>query len=110
MSLNVKHEDLSETEKDMMHFMAKRLGFDHFIFAGYDSEEFAKHVLSKGLYEFGAPKIGICGHKAGLAFIIARILCDFDFSVELRRAVHSIINTVETRREMQRGQGHTKGD
>ena len=108
--MDVKHEDMTDTEKDMMHFMAKRLGFDHFIFAGYDSVEFSKHILSKGLYEFGAPKIGICGHKAGLAFIIARILCDFDFSYELRRAVHSIINTVETLRQMNSGQSDQDGD
>ena len=106
MPLDVEHEDLSEAERDMMHFMAKRLGFDHFIFAGYDSVEFSKHILSKGLYEYGAPKIGMCGHKAGLAYMIARMLCDFPFSYELRRAVHSIINTVETRRQMKDGTGH----
>ena len=100
MPLDVKHEDLSETEIRQMHFMANRLGFDHFIFAGYDSEEFTKHILSKGLYEYGAPKIAMHGNKAGLAYIIARMLCDFPFSYELRRAVHSIINNVETRRQM----------
>jgi len=96
----VNHPELSETEKRQMHFMAKRLGFDHFIIAGHDSEEFRKHVLSRGYYEPGAPKIGIHGSLAGTAYIIARILTDFPFSDELRRSVHSIINTVLTGREI----------
>jgi hypothetical protein len=92
--------ELSETEKKQMHFMANRLGFDHFLIAGYDSVEFRKHVLSQGRYETGAPKIALNTTLAGAAYIIARILTDFEFSDELRRAVHSIINTVLTGREM----------
>jgi hypothetical protein len=95
------HIEISETEQEQMQFMARRLGFDHFIICGYDSAEFRKHVLSKGIYESGSPKFGINATKAGLAYMIAKILCDFDFSEELRVAVHSIINTVLTGREMQ---------
>lgn len=105
MTTTSEHEDLSTTEIEQMHFMCKRLGFDHFIVAGYDSEEFRKHVLSKGYYEPGAPKIGIHGSLAGTAYIIARILTDFPFSDKLRRAVHSIINTVLTGREIKKNAG-----
>jgi len=94
------HIDLNETEIAQMDFMARRLGFDHYIICGYDSKEFSKHVLSKGYYEEGSPKFGINASQAGLAYMIARMLIDFDFSSELRRAVHSIINTVLTGREI----------
>jgi len=111
MDSAVKHIELSETEQNQMHFMAKRLGFDHFIIAGHDSEEFRKHVLSKGFYEPGAPKIGIYGSLAGTAYILARILTDFPFSDELRRSVHSVINTVLTGREIkENGQERTEND
>ena len=102
MTSDVEYIELSETEQRQMHFMANRLGFDHFIICGYDSEEFEKHVRSRGFYELGRPKIGLYGSLAGMAYIIAQILVDFDFSDDLRRSVHSIINTVLTGREMQR--------
>jgi hypothetical protein len=100
MASDDNHIDLNETEQQQMHFMARRLGFDHFIICGYDSAEFRKHVLSKGLYDPGSPKFGIHATKAGLAYMIARILVDFDFSDDLRQAVHSIVNTVLTGREI----------
>ena len=100
MSSAVELIELSELEQERMHWMANRLGFDHFIVCGYDSAEFNKHILSKGFHELGAPVIGMHGSLAGMAYIIARILVDFPFSPELRRAVHSIINTVLTGREI----------
>jgi len=96
------HIELSDTEQEQMQFMARRLGFDHFIICGYNSTEFRKHVLSRGLYDSGSPKFGINATKAGLAYMLAKILCDFDFSEELRIAVHNIMNTVLTGREMQK--------
>ena len=110
MEPEYEYEELTKAEIEMMHFMAKRLGFDHFIIAGYDSEEFKKHVLSKGLYPIGAPKVSAHGHLAGMAFIISRLLVDFEFSDALRRSVHSIINTVLTGREMNRGRENSNGD
>jgi len=100
MPSDAEYVDLTETEKRQMHFMANRLGFDHFIICGYDSAEFRKHVLSKGYYAPGRPKIGIYGSLAGIAYILSQILVDFDFSDELRRSVHSVINTVLTGREI----------
>ena len=105
MALEYKYEELPDHEQEMMTFMAKRLGFDHFIIAGYDSEEFSKHVLSRGWHDKGAPKISMNASLAGAAFIISRLLVDFDFSAELRRSVHSIINTVLTGREIEENRG-----
>ncbi len=95
-----KYEEMTEDEINQFRFIAKRMGFDHFLIAGYDSEEFEKHVLSRGLYEKGGPKIALDATVAGAAYIIARLFCDFPWSIELRRAVHSIVNTVETGREI----------
>ena len=100
MPSDAEHIQMSDTEIEQMDFMARRLGFDHYIICGYDSAEFRKHVLSQGFYEPGSPKFALNATKAGLAYMLARILCDFDFSDELRVAVHSIINTVLTGREI----------
>jgi len=80
--------------------MCKRLGYDRFIFAGYDSKEFEKHVLSKGWYHHGGPTIGVNASLAGCVYVITRILTDFDFSDEVRRGVMSVLNTVITGREI----------
>jgi hypothetical protein len=95
-----KFEEMPEDKINQIEFMAKRLGYDNYIIAGYDKAEFEKHILSQGLYEDGGPEIALNASIAGAAFIIARLFCDFPWSVELRRAVHSIVNTVETGREI----------
>ena len=110
METQRKHYDEMPPEMvKMIQFMAKRIGFTHFIIAGYDEDEYRQYFVTKGMYAEGAPKIAVRGHLAGLATIIARLLCDFDFSYNLRRAVHSIVNTVEVGREMHR-EKDTDGD
>lgn len=102
-------EDLSQDQIDMVSFFARRMGHDCYLFAGYDSKEFEKHVLSKGLYDSGGPKIAMSGSVAGMAYIIGCILTQFDFSYNLRRAVTSIINTVETGRMIRNGKKDPEG-
>lgn len=97
-----QYDDMPLETQKMINFFARRMGFDHFIIAGYNEDEYRQYYVTKGMYAEGAPKIAVRGHLAGLATIIARLLCDFEFSYNLRRAVHSIVNTVETGREMRR--------
>ena len=99
-----QYDEMPLEMRRMIDFFAKRIGFDHFIIAGYDEDEYRQYFVTKGMYAEGAPKVAVKGHLAGLATIIARLLCDFEFSYNLRRAVHSIINTVETGREMRNGE------
>ena len=113
MELNYDYKELSDEEIRMMKFMAKRLGFDHFIIAGYDSEEFTKHILSKGLYDGGAPKVSCYTTLAGAVFIISRLLVDFPFSEKLRIAVYTTINSILDGREIKgniNGREGPKGD
>lgn len=92
--------DMPEEMKNQIKWLAKRLGFESFIVAGWKDGEFRKHVLTKGGHAEGAPKIAVNANLAGMAYVIAQLLCDFPFSYDLRRAVMSIINTVETGRLM----------
>jgi hypothetical protein len=95
-----QYDEMPSEMRDMIDFMMNRIGFDHFICAGYKEAEYNQWFVTKGLYREGGPKIAARGHLAGIATIIARLLTDFEFSYNLRRAVHSIVNTVETGREM----------
>ena len=108
-STDKMYEDLDETEIQSMEFMCRRLGMDHFIIAGYDSKEFNKHVLSRGWHEGGAPKIGINASVAGLVFVISRILTEFPFSEEVRRGVHSVVNSILTGREIKENKSGRDG-
>jgi len=101
---------MSDEEKEMMHFIARRLGWKHFIIAGYDPDEFRAHVLSQGELDIGHPVIGINTHLTGAAYIVACILTQFEFSPELRRAVHSIVNTILTGREIKQNAAERQED
>jgi len=98
----VDFKSLSEDKISQLDFMAKRLGFDRYIFCGYSREEIHRYALSHGDAGDGHLRVGITMKGLLAARAIAHLLLDFPFSYDLRREVHAILNDELTTREIQR--------
>lgn len=98
----VDFKSLEEEEIAQLDFMARRLGFDRYIFCGYSKEELHRYALSHGDAGDGYLRVGVTMKGLLAARAIAHILLDFPFSYDLRREVHKILNDELTSREIQR--------